>query len=165
MASTGGVPTYLYPEDGAQALARVVRHVEWRARPAEEPPTSMTSAGTRPAAAIAQALGAGEDGSTAEAIDKLLGCYGIPTPAWRVAADPVGGRRGRRGARRQGRARRRRAAASSTRRDLGAVRVGLAGGRGGGRAAAGIDEALASRGCEPRRGSSSRRWSRAAWRC
>ena len=39
MIRKGGVPTYLYPEDGAHALARVVRHAEWRRRPTEEPPS------------------------------------------------------------------------------------------------------------------------------
>ena len=35
--SGGGVPTHLYPEDAARTLGRVMRHVDWRDRPAEEP--------------------------------------------------------------------------------------------------------------------------------
>ena len=36
--SGGGVPAHLYPEDAARTLARVMRHVDWRDRPAEEAP-------------------------------------------------------------------------------------------------------------------------------
>ena len=32
------LPIHSYPEDAARALGRVMRHVEWRGRPAEEPP-------------------------------------------------------------------------------------------------------------------------------
>ena len=37
MIRKGGVPTYLYPEDCAHALARAVRHAEWRRRPRQAP--------------------------------------------------------------------------------------------------------------------------------
>ena len=47
MATAGGIPTYLYPEDAAKALARVVRHVRWQARSRQEPAASRTSAATR----------------------------------------------------------------------------------------------------------------------
>ncbi len=85
---TAAVPTNLYPEDAARALAKVVRHARWRRRPLPAP--AAQPEGSRPdeaAAILAEALAEGEGWMEATAVTRLLECYGIPTPAGRVAAD------------------------------------------------------------------------------
>ena len=145
MARAGGVPTYLYPEDAAKALARVVRHVDWRARPRREPLAFDDVRGAEAGAVIAHALESGEEWLDSQAIDKLLDCYGVATPASRVAADPAGAAEaaralgGKIALKAQG-------AALLHKSDLGAVRIGLAGGEDVARAAEEIDEALARAG-------------------
>ena len=145
MARAGGVPTYLYPEDAAKALARVVRHVDWRARPRREPLAFDDVRGAEAGAVIAHALESGEEWLDSQAIDKLLDCYGVATPASRVAADPAGAAEaaralgGKIALKAQG-------AALLHKSDLGAVRIGLAGGEDAARAAEEIDEALARAG-------------------
>jgi acetate---CoA ligase (ADP-forming) len=86
-----GVPVHLYPEDAARSLAKVVRHARWRQRPAPEP--APAPPGSRPdeaAAILAEALAGGEEWMAPEARTALLDCYGIATPAARVAADAEG---------------------------------------------------------------------------
>ncbi len=89
MTAAGGVPTYLYPEDAARSLARVVRHVDWRDRPVAEPPDLGHLRSAEGAAVIAEALHEGEGWLGADAVARLLDCYGLPVPEWRAAADPV----------------------------------------------------------------------------
>ncbi|MFN8217365.1 MAG: GNAT family N-acetyltransferase [Solirubrobacterales bacterium] len=85
---TAAVPTHLYPEDAARALARVVRHAEWRARPlpvpAPDPPGCRTD---EAAAVLAEALAQGREWLAPEQVAALLDCYGIVTPAGRRAGD------------------------------------------------------------------------------
>lgn len=61
MARGGGIPTYLYPEDAARALAQVMRHVHWRERRRSEPPAFDDARADEAAATIADALGRGGD--------------------------------------------------------------------------------------------------------
>ncbi len=89
MAADGEIPTYLYPEDAARALGRVMRHVEWRARPREEPPTFADALPDEAAAIIAAALEGEGEWLGATDVARLLDCYGIATPPWRLAADPA----------------------------------------------------------------------------
>ncbi len=89
MSSGGGVPTYLYPEDAARALARVVRHAEWRNRPVEEEPDLGELRAAEAAAVIAEGLDAGSGWLGMEPAARLLDCYGLPVPEWRVVSDPV----------------------------------------------------------------------------
>jgi acetyl coenzyme A synthetase (ADP forming)-like protein len=89
MTAAGGVPTYLYPEDAARSLARVVRHVEWRDRPAEEPPDLGELGAAEGAAVIAEALHDGGGWLGAGPVARLLDCYGLPVPEWRAVSDPV----------------------------------------------------------------------------
>ncbi len=82
------VPTHLYPEDAARALAKVVRHARWRAQPLAAPAPAPD--GARPdeaAAIIAEGLATGEEWLSPEARTALLDCYGIATPAARLVAD------------------------------------------------------------------------------
>ncbi len=54
MAGAGGVPAFRYPEDAARALGRVMRHVEWRAQPFEEPAGFADAEADRAAEVIAK---------------------------------------------------------------------------------------------------------------
>ncbi len=88
MAAAEVTPVYLYPEDAARALGRVMRHVEWRGRPEEKPPAM---AGTRPdeaAGLIARTLASEPRWLAAEEVAELLDCYGIAVPSWRLADGP-----------------------------------------------------------------------------
>jgi acyl-CoA synthetase (NDP forming) len=82
------LPIHSYPEDAARALGRVMRHIEWSKRPAEEPPELQDAEPEAATALIADALGRGEGWMQMEEASRLLGCYGIPIPAWRIASDP-----------------------------------------------------------------------------
>ncbi len=146
LRETATVPTHLYPEDAARALARVVRHTEWRARPAATP--AAPPEGCRPdeaAAILAEALAQGGEWLAPAQVAALLDCYGIATPAGRLAADAEAAV----------------AAAAALGRpvalkavgpeivhksELGAVRLGLADGDEVAAAAAAIDSSLAAGG-------------------
>jgi acetyl coenzyme A synthetase (ADP forming)-like protein len=88
MAGTG-VPTHLYPEDAARTLGRVMRHVRWRERPPHEPTELADTRPDEASAILAAALETEGEWLGAEDIAALLDCYGIHTPAWRLAADPA----------------------------------------------------------------------------
>jgi acetate---CoA ligase (ADP-forming) len=145
MVATGGVPTHLYPEDAARALGRVMRHVEWRENPEEAPPEFPDARGDEAAAVLAEALSRGGEWLGMEEIARLLSCYGIAMPPWRLAADPA--EAGRAAAelgvpvalKAQGRT-------ILHKTELGAVRVGLSGPEEAAAAAAAMDEALAAAG-------------------
>jgi acetyl coenzyme A synthetase (ADP forming)-like protein len=147
MAAGGGIPTYVYPEDAARTLGRAMKHVRWRARPAEAPPQL---AGTRPdeaAAVIAQALAGESEWLGMEAVAALLDCYGIATPPWRLTADPAAAAHaaeelgGPVALKAQG-------AGIVHKTDLGAVRTDLADATAVAGAAVQMDEALAAAGAE-----------------
>jgi acetyl coenzyme A synthetase (ADP forming)-like protein len=89
MAGTG-VPTYLYPEDAARTLGRVMRHVRWRERPARSPAGFPDTRPDEASGVIADALERESDWMAAEDIARLLDCYGISMPSWRVALDAAG---------------------------------------------------------------------------
>ena len=102
MIRKGGVPTYLYPEEGAHALARVVRHAEWRRRPTEEPPSFDDVRPDIAAKEIAERLEDGAGWLDFEPLSRLLDAYRIPLAGWRMADDSRGAANGGRGDRRQG---------------------------------------------------------------
>ncbi len=124
-----------------------MKHVRWRARPAEEPPELS---GTRPdeaAAMIARALEGESEWLGTEAVAELLDCYGIATPPWRIAADPAAAAHaaeelgGAVALKAQGEA-------ILHKSDLGAVRTGLDDPTAVAGAAVQMDEALAGAGLE-----------------
>ena len=80
------IPSYAFPEDAAIALARAVRHADWRARPA---PTSARVAARREeaAAVVATALAGGGGWLPAEAVAAILRCYGVPLIEQRFVAN------------------------------------------------------------------------------
>jgi acetate---CoA ligase (ADP-forming) len=143
--SGGGVPTHRYPEDAARTLARVMRHVDWRDRPAEEPPDFEDVRAEEAAGLIAEALESGNEWMGLEQTAHLLDCYRIAIPPWRVAADPEEAGRaaeelgGRVALKAQG-------PGLLHKTETGAVRIGLSGGVEVSRAAEEMDEAIAGTG-------------------
>lgn len=89
IAAGGGVPTYVYPEDAARTLGRAMRHVRWRQRPPEEPPSFDDLRPDEASAVLAGALQREGEWLSADEAARLLDCYGIATPPWRRAADPA----------------------------------------------------------------------------
>ena len=141
MTAAGGVPTYLYPEDAARALARVASHAEWREQPEEEKPQLAGVRAAEAAAVIAEALDSAPGWLGVEQVARLLDCYGLPGPEWRDAPDPVAAGHA---AEDLGGAVALKAVGPEIihKTDLGAVKVGLSGGAAVSWEAARIDEAL-----------------------
>ncbi len=82
-----GVAGFEYPESAARALAHAVDRAEWLRRPVGEPP--VLDGIDRPAAEklVASVLASGDDAwLRPEQVRGLLGAYGIPLVAERVAA-------------------------------------------------------------------------------
>jgi acetate---CoA ligase (ADP-forming) len=84
----GAIPVHIYPEDAADSLARVMRHVEWRRTPQEDPPSFDDNNTEEAAAVIAEALASGREWMDMERSSRLLGCYRIPIPRWLAADGP-----------------------------------------------------------------------------
>ena len=147
MAAAGGVPAHLYPEDAARALGRVMRHVEWRSQPQEEPAgVDGTDAG-RAAAVIARALARGGGWLGLDEVTELLSCYGVAMPEWRSAGDAVAA--GHAAEEMGGRVALKAAGPAIVHKtDLAAVRVGLDGAAEVSWAAVEMDEALSRAGVE-----------------
>ncbi|HEY7121478.1 MAG TPA: GNAT family N-acetyltransferase [Solirubrobacterales bacterium] len=81
------LPILSYPEDAARSLGRVMRHVEWTRRPTEEPPVFDDVDVDGAAALIAEGLDGDEEWMRLDQVSRLLDCYRIPIPAWRLAGD------------------------------------------------------------------------------
>jgi acetyl coenzyme A synthetase (ADP forming)-like protein len=84
------VPSAVYPEDAARALARVVRYSEWRARPPQPAPVFDDVDAESAAITIAEALGAGETWLGVDRLRALLDAHRIPLARQETAADPAG---------------------------------------------------------------------------
>lgn len=84
----GRIPSYAFPEEAARALGRSARYGEWRKRPAGHVPVSEDVRRDEAASIIATALGSGPGWLGPEEVEALLGCYGVPLAAQRVAATP-----------------------------------------------------------------------------
>jgi acyl-CoA synthetase (NDP forming) len=145
--TAAGVPVHLYPEDAARALGRVMRHVEWRFRPFEEPPVFADADPELGAVTIARALERGGGWLGLDEITELLGHHGIAMPAWRSVGDPVAA--GHAAEEMGGRVALKAAGPEIIHKtDLGAVRVGLEGAAAVSWAAVEMDEQLAAAGVE-----------------
>lgn len=143
--SGGGVPVHLYPEDAARALGRVMRHVEWRAKPYEEPPVFPDTSAELGAVTIARALKRGGGWLGTDEIAELLAHHGIAMPEWRTVDDPVAA--GHAAEELGGRIALKAAGPEIVHKtDLGAVRVGLEGAAEATWAAVEMDEKLSEAG-------------------
>lgn len=93
------LPSYLFPEDAARALAHAVRYGEWRERSLGSIPTFRDIRPAGGAAVIAEALasldGTAEEGAAPasrwllpDEVARLFECYGIPMARWLLAPTP-----------------------------------------------------------------------------
>lgn len=89
IAASAQLPTYLYPEDAARALAKATRHMRWRERPQSPSVAFEDLRETEVAAILSEALGAKRKWLDSEQCAKLLDCYGVAMPEALVAADPA----------------------------------------------------------------------------
>lgn len=84
----GSIPSYAYPETAAISLARATRYGQWLARPeGEERRVPVDLERARSMIQSARARGGGW--LRPAEVDELLGIYGIPCPASRVATTPA----------------------------------------------------------------------------
>ncbi|MHB8731090.1 MAG: bifunctional acetate--CoA ligase family protein/GNAT family N-acetyltransferase [bacterium] len=82
------LPSYVFPEAAAIALARAARYGEWRSRP-PAPLPAFTDIRRRDAGAvIASALDRGAGWLSGTEIETLFRCYGLPLVSQRTAATP-----------------------------------------------------------------------------
>ncbi|MFQ6616578.1 MAG: GNAT family N-acetyltransferase [Fidelibacterota bacterium] len=82
------IPTYLFPEDAAWALARAVRYGNWRGKPEGEVPPFGDVDTKEAHEVIAKAIHrSGKDGAWLQPseAEQLLNSFGIPTPKSRTA--------------------------------------------------------------------------------
>jgi len=89
------IPSYPFPEDAARALAHAVRYGIWAETPEGVVPRYADIREAEGKALIADVLAslqkAGDEKSRwllPDEVAKLLGCYGVPMAAWRLAATP-----------------------------------------------------------------------------
>jgi acetyl coenzyme A synthetase (ADP forming)-like protein len=89
------LPSYPFPEDAARALAHAVRYGIWAETPEGLVPQYGDLRTSEGKAIIADVLASiqksGEEKSRwllPDEVAKLLGCYGVPMAAWRLAATP-----------------------------------------------------------------------------
>jgi acetyl coenzyme A synthetase (ADP forming)-like protein len=83
------VPTFAFPEEAARALARAVRHGEWRARPEGRLPVFDDVRDHDAGAVIARGLADGPGWMEPGAVADMLGCYGIPLAGFLMAGSPA----------------------------------------------------------------------------
>jgi len=94
------LPSYPFPEDAARALAHAVRYGIWAETPEGVVPQYADIRESEGKALIADVLASLQKGDDEESrgeksrwllpdeVAKLLGCYGVPMAAWRLAATP-----------------------------------------------------------------------------
>jgi acetyl coenzyme A synthetase (ADP forming)-like protein len=90
------MPSYPFPEDAARALAHAVRYGIWAETPEGVVPEYKDIRTSEGKGLIADVLGSlqGADEEKSrwllpDEVAKLLGCYGVPMAAWRLAATPA----------------------------------------------------------------------------
>jgi acetyl coenzyme A synthetase (ADP forming)-like protein len=83
------VPSYLFPEAAAIALARAARYGEWRRRPTPPPPRLGGVRRAEAAALVARSLDRGAGWLAPDETHALLSCYGLPVTVQRLAATPA----------------------------------------------------------------------------
>ena len=82
-------PKFTYPENAARALARLVRHVQWRDEPRGTLPALPDVRRGEAAGVLAAAVADGGRWLRAEEVRLLLECWGIPLVEQRIARGPA----------------------------------------------------------------------------
>ena len=82
-------PRFTYPENAARALARLVRHVEWRNEPRGSLPALKDVRRGEAAEVLAAAVADGGRWLRDEEVRRLLECWGVPTVEQRTARGPA----------------------------------------------------------------------------
>lgn len=80
------LPSYVFPEAAAIALARAVGYGAWRARPLSAPPALADARRADAAEVVSGVLRRGDGWLTPDETDALLRCYGLPTAPQRVVS-------------------------------------------------------------------------------
>ena len=83
------LPSYVFPEAAAIALARAARYGAWRSRPPAPLPAFADVRRRDAAAVITAALERGAGWLTGGETESLLRCYGLPLVPQRIAATPA----------------------------------------------------------------------------
>ena len=87
-AGSVGIPSFAFPEQAAIALAHTATYGQWRHRPEGKVVTFEDTRADEAAAILSAALGRAGSWLEPEEVERLLGCYGIRTPATERAASP-----------------------------------------------------------------------------
>jgi acyl-CoA synthetase (NDP forming) len=78
------IPSFLFPESAAIALARTARYGEWRGKPHPEPPRLLGVQRDSAARLVEAALEAGPEWMRPADVHALLDCYGLPVVGQRA---------------------------------------------------------------------------------
>lgn len=82
------IPSFAFPETAAIALARAARYRDWREQPESWPPAFEDLRRDEAAAIVATALLRGDGWLTADEIEKLFSCYGLPLIEQKIVGGP-----------------------------------------------------------------------------
>ena len=82
-------PRFTYPENAARALARLVRHVEWRSEPRGQLPALSDVRRGEAAEVLAAAVADGGRWLREDEVRRLLDCWGVPMVEQRTARGPA----------------------------------------------------------------------------
>jgi acetyl coenzyme A synthetase (ADP forming)-like protein len=82
------IPSYAFPEDAANALARVAQYGSWRARDEGRFVSFDGCRSDEAASIIAAALARAPGWLGPDEVGRLLSCYGLPLAEWAVAPEP-----------------------------------------------------------------------------
>lgn len=82
------IPSFAFPETAAIALARAARYHDWREQPESWPPAFEDLRRDEAAAIVATALLRGDGWLTADEIEKLFSCYGLPLIEQKIVVSP-----------------------------------------------------------------------------
>jgi acyl-CoA synthetase (NDP forming) len=143
-----GVPAFQFPEQAAQALARVTSYGDWLTKPEQPVPSVPETRREEAAALLASALERGEGWLEPAEASALLDCYGIRVAGWREAEDPAAA--GRAAAQIDGAVALKAVVPGLHKTEAGAVRLGLTGEDAVTAAAEEMGERLRRAGNEPR---------------
>jgi acetyl coenzyme A synthetase (ADP forming)-like protein len=88
-AGSVSIPSFAFPEQAAIALAHTATYGQWRHRPEGKVVTFEDTRADEAAAILSAAFGRAGSWLEPEEVERLLGCYGVRTPATERAASPA----------------------------------------------------------------------------